>query len=104
VNKELEIIKSMLKEKAPNFAREIQPIYRHLQWTWALEGDLKKIPNANEIKETLFELINGINKYPFNTSTGGLRIDVYEEHGVLYGSMQFIHEEELYIQLEGEGQ
>ncbi len=67
-----------LRAGAPLFARRIAPVYVLLQWRWACEGGLMKVPTLNDIEESLFEKINTV-KAPGYISSGGLRVKITEE-------------------------
>lgn len=68
---------------ARDFAEQIAPVYRLVQWTWGFDD---RIPTVDEIEESLCELIDSFEKmkveegkpWDVSLSSGGLRLDCEE--------------------------
>jgi len=91
---ELKEIKIMLKGKVPEFARKVKPIYSLLEWTW---GSKDTIPSIEEIKSTLYEIIDGLDFDGdfIRTGTGGLIVEIDTREG--QASLSMVIDEFLYF-------
>jgi len=82
-----EEIKERLKEKIPEFAKKIAPLYQELNWDWCDEG----VPTTINIAETLRSLIDSLDitdtKEAQEIITGGLT--VYWRKPTEFASGQF---------------
>ncbi len=85
---DLNKIKEELYRRVEAFSIEIEPVYKALNWEWALVG----VPNRSDIAKTLRELIRDMQlpdmsyDNPFySISTGGLTVgyELIKENGML---------------------
>lgn len=91
--KRLETIKQRLIGAAPAFSRRIAPIYELLEWRWV---GCDSAPNAEEIEN---ELVRIIKQFIIGTSdihTGGLRVRIVEELGLIEGILSMEISESIY--------
>lgn len=71
---ELKQIQDELRKMVPTFAQRIAPVYNFLKWEWSPEGSVPHIPDAKEIEDTLYSLIDGLTEEYFGACTGGLEV------------------------------
>lgn len=91
--KRLETIKQRLIGAAPAFSRRIAPIYKLLEWRWM--GN-EHVPNADEIEQELVRIINQFIIGTSDISTGGLRVRIVEELGLIEGTLSMEIAESIY--------
>lgn len=72
IKNKAEAIKQFRK-KIPKFAKKVAPLYQQLNWEW--KGVTNRIPNEEDIKNTLFRLLGYLEEENgLGGSTGGLNI------------------------------
>ena len=90
--KTLKKARKMLVKRARSFSEEIAPLYRVLHWEW-VQGNLRKIPDATEIYNSLCDLINGCEDKS-TCGSGGLTVHINTQKQE--ASMMFSIDEELF--------
>lgn len=93
---EVKEIKEKLREKVPDFARKVLPIYSLLEWEWSLGKSAPHIPSVGEIENALYSLIDGLTEEYWVHSGGGL--EAYykqpDEDEPGYYGLRFVLEEQ----------
>lgn len=82
----LERIKVNLREKVPEFAHKVKPIYDYLDWHWG-GGTSCKVPSLIDIEQSLYEKIEYVDNWIFDDdsvrggsiSGGGLAVTIDED-------------------------
>jgi len=72
MDKGVKMNKEKLKEKIPDFARKIAPMYFSLEWKWYMDGKYV-VPDVLDIAEALNMLLDNLGEGQ-SVSTGGLSI------------------------------
>ncbi len=80
---ELRLIQDILYSRAYNFACRIAPIYRLLDWKWALPDGDEDVPSVPEINKELEEMIKMLkrNKNGWEIDSGGLVVGYKIDEG-----------------------
>jgi len=81
-------VKDSLREKVPDFALKLQHVYQLLEWKWNEKG----VPTVQEIRETLYGLIDDLDNKVHSISTGGFCVWITEDGA----GMDFTISENLY--------
>src|SRR5690349_12038397 len=91
-----------IEDIAPEFAHNVAPIYKMLNWKWQ---DSDRTPTETEILDTIHGLLDtlrteydGSQDYP--VSTGGLQVRLTAENGLLTANLSFIYDMEEYFEIE----
>lgn len=61
-NEELSKIKKMLLDEVDQFAHYALPIFKHNDWQWMLNGDMR-VPKLQDIKNMTINLINDLESF-----------------------------------------
>jgi hypothetical protein len=84
-----DLILTNLRARTTSFARQVQPLYSVLQWTW-YDG----IPTVTRIEEVLEKLLDSLDAGSNVVETGGLRITIDPDAAT--GTMEFIVDDIIY--------
>jgi hypothetical protein len=82
---ELDKIKGMLLDEVDQFAHYALPIFKHNDWQWALNGEMK-VPELQDIKNMTINLINDLESFDNfgRIMSGRIVIYVIKDH---YGDL-----------------
>ena len=81
-------VHNALWKKVPSFALKVQHVYQLLEWKWDGNG----VPTVQEIRDTLYGLINDLDNERKSISTGGLCVWIEENEA----GMDFTIAENIY--------
>ena len=70
------------RRKIKKFAKELVPLYELFNWKWI--GNLDRTPNAEEIEQTIIELVNSLfeEEDTYYVATGGLEVSRDEKNHI----------------------